>query len=72
MATGRVKTYISERGFGFLKPDEGGADVFFHVSQCSDGDDISVGDAVRFEVGVDGRSGKLRATSVELVEDVAR
>lgn len=67
--TGRVKMFKEDRGFGFLKPDDGGPDVFFHVSSLREGDSIVAGVAVKFELGADPKSGRTKATSVDLVED---
>jgi cold shock protein len=67
MPNGKIKMFLDHKGFGFIRPDEGGDDVFFHVSALWDGDNISPGKAVRFETGVDKKTGKIRAVSVDLV-----
>jgi cold shock protein len=67
MPTGKVKMFHEERGFGFIKPDDGGADVFFHVTALREGDEIAKDAAVSFEMGVDPKSGKTKAISVDLV-----
>jgi CspA family cold shock protein len=67
MPSGKIKMFDDDRGFGFIKPDDGGLDVFFHVSALRDGDEITVGKTVAFEMGVDPKSGKSKAVSVDLV-----
>jgi CspA family cold shock protein len=67
MPVGKIKMFNDEKGFGFIRPDDGSTDVFFHVSSLREGDDITVGKAVTFETGVDPKSGKTRAVSVDLV-----
>jgi CspA family cold shock protein len=59
--------FNDDKGFGFIKPADGGDDVFFHVSALREGDEITVGKAVTFEIGVDPKSGKSKAVSVDLV-----
>jgi CspA family cold shock protein len=67
MPTGKIKMFNEDKGFGFIKPDDGGDDIFFHVSALRDGDEIRQGKAVSFEMGVDKKSGKPKAVSVDLV-----
>jgi cold shock protein len=67
MPTGKIKMFNGDRGFGFIKPDDGGDDIFFHVSALREGDEISQGKPVSFETGVDKKSGKTKAVSVDLV-----
>jgi cold shock protein len=67
MPTGKIKMFNEERAFGFIKPDDGGDDVFFHVTALRDGDEIAKGKTVSYELGVDPKSGKSKAVSVDLV-----
>ncbi|KAH8095840.1 hypothetical protein JL720_3172 [Aureococcus anophagefferens] len=54
----------NERGFGFIKPDDGGDDLFCHVSQITDGNALSEGATVHFVKVFDERRGKDRAEQV--------
>lgn len=49
---GTIKTLIAEKHFGFITPDDGSKDVFFHESglQGVQFSDLKAGDAVSFEV----------------------
>ncbi len=44
---------LNEKGFGFITPESGGNDVFFHANDCTAGDfkDMNEGDSVTFEMG---------------------
>jgi CspA family cold shock protein len=66
MPTGKVKMFNEQRGFGFIRPDDGGADIFFHVSALREGDEITEGKVVSFETGPDPKTGKIKAISVDL------
>lgn len=55
MKTGKVKFFNAGKGFGFITPDDGGKDVFVHVTDTG-GAQLNEGDKVEFEV-VDGKKG---------------
>lgn len=55
METGTVKFFNSEKGFGFITPDDGGKDLFVHISGISAGE-LQDGDKVEYEIG-EGRKG---------------
>jgi len=64
---GSVATYFEAKGFGFLRPDDGGRDIFFHVSRLVEGlaTDLRPGTRVLYELGMD-RTGKMAASSVRI------
>lgn len=66
--TGSVMTYFEEKGFGFLRPDAGGKDIFFHISRLHQGDATALvpGAKVAYDLGMD-RNGKIAASSVRLL-----
>ena len=50
METGTVKFFNAEKGFGFIKPDDGAKDVFVHKTGIVNGP-ITEGETVEFEIG---------------------
>ena len=69
MSTGTVKWFNSQKGFGFIQPDDGGKDVFVHVSAVdrSGIGDLREGQKIRFELVKDPRSGKASAERLQAV-----
>jgi CspA family cold shock protein len=70
---GSVVTYFEAKGFGFLRPDDGGRDIFFHVSRLVEGlaTDLRPGTRVLYELGMD-RTGKMAASSVRIAPAEAK
>jgi cold shock protein len=66
MTTGTVKFFNADKGFGFIAPDNGGGDVFVHVTamQRSGIDTLQEGQKLSFEVVRDKRTGKNAAENL--------
>lgn len=67
MATGTVKWFNAQKGFGFIQPDEGGADVFVHISAVERAGlpGLNEGQKISYELMVDRRSGKYSADELK-------
>ncbi|MDT2021256.1 cold-shock protein [Methylocella sp. CPCC 101449] len=63
MATGTVKWFNDQKGYGFIQPDDGGKDVFVHVSAVEQAGmrGLNEGQKLAYEIVTDGRSGKASA-----------
>jgi cold shock protein len=69
MATGVVKMFNGDRGYGFIKPDDGGPDVFLHASALEQSGigSLPIGSRLSFDVVMDQRKGKTSAQNVKLL-----
>lgn len=68
MATGTVKWFNATKGFGFIQPDTGSADVFVHISAVERAgiSNLVEGQKVNFEIEQDRRTGKSAAGNLSL------
>ncbi len=69
MATGTVKWFNGQKGFGFIEPDQGGTDVFVHISAVERAgfSSLNEGDKISYEIVADKRSGKFSADSLKKI-----
>lgn len=70
MRTGTVKFFNTTKGFGFVQPEDGGTDVFVHVSalQQSGLHSLNDGDRVKFTTAVNQRSGKTAIDAISMAD----
>ena len=64
---GKIVRYFESRGFGFIEPEDGDKDVWFHVSSTPEGMTIRRGLNVAYDIHRDIRTGKTSAVNLEVV-----
>jgi len=66
MSVGTVKWFNSTKGFGFIEPEDGGADVFVHITavQASGMNGLEEGQKVSFDLE-EAKNGKTNAVNLE-------
>ena len=69
MSVGTVKWFNNQKGFGFIQPDDGGKDVFVHISAVERAGmhTLSEGQKISYEVVADRRTGKSSADRLAAV-----
>lgn len=65
--TGIVKFFDRNKGFGFLVPDDGGRDVFVHVTAVEKSGLKSIEEGHRLEFALEDRRGKVSAVDLKKV-----
>jgi CspA family cold shock protein len=67
MTSGTVKFYNTNRGYGFIQPDDGSKDVFVHATALERAGihNLVEGQKVSFDTEVDSRSGKTAVANIE-------
>lgn len=68
MATGIVKWFNATKGYGFIQPDAGGADIFIHISAVERAGMTTLNEGQKLEFELEERRGKTNATDLKAAE----
>lgn len=68
MQTGKVKFFNQEKSYGFIVPEDGGSDIFLHMTELekSGYKGISIGQCVSYELHTN-KEGKQQATNIKII-----
>jgi cold shock protein len=69
MSTGTVKWFNTQKGYGFIQPDDGGRDVFVHVTAVERAGmpELQEGQKIGYEILTDRKTGKAAAGNLKAV-----
>ncbi len=65
MANGTVKWFNAQKGYGFIQPDDGGKDVFVHISAVERSDLGSLGEGQKISYDTETQNGKSSAVNLK-------
>lgn len=68
MSTGTVKWFNTQKGFGFIQPDDGSKDVFVHISAVERSDMSSLGEGQKVSFDIEQDRGKSSACNLKAVQ----
>ncbi|MEM1275154.1 MAG: cold-shock protein [Pseudomonadota bacterium] len=69
MATGTVKWFNATKGFGFIQPDDGGKDVFVHISAVERAGMTGLADGQKISFELEpGRDGRMAAANLAAMD----
>ena len=68
MKTGTVKWFNARKGYGFIKPVDGGFDVYVHISAVKRAGwvELKQGEKINFDTGVDERTGEVYSENLSI------
>lgn len=67
MAKGKVKWFNSNKGFGFIEPEDGGQDVFVHISALEKAGISNLNDNDAVEFDIEDNRGRSAAANIKLI-----
>ncbi|MCF6214990.1 MAG: cold-shock protein [Emcibacter sp.] len=68
MATGTVKWFNTNKGYGFIAPDDGGKDVFVHITELEKSGIRQLDDGQKISYDVAENRGKEAAAGIQLID----
>jgi CspA family cold shock protein len=68
MATGKVKWFNQTKGFGFIQPDDGGPDVFLHITALEEAGIRSLNENDRVEYETASSKGRISAVNIKKIK----